>query len=59
MRCLLFADNTKIIAGGGVKKLIWTWQLSSKKLAQTIPSALKRDLTKEEWERYIGDEIEY
>ena len=51
-------DNTKLIAGGE-SKIIWIWELSSVKLAESLCDKLKsKRMSLLDWYTYVGKKIE-
>ncbi|MBK6266236.1 High-affnity carbon uptake protein Hat/HatR [Marivirga sp. S37H4] len=51
--------NNSYIFAGCKDQVFRLYPIKSTILAESLQGMLKRDITKEEWDRYIGDEIEY
>lgn len=51
-------DDNKVVSGS-TDKTVMLWTIKSSILASTICSNVNRNLTKEEWDKYIGKDIEY
>jgi WD40 repeat protein len=55
---LMFLNEHTLLAGGE-SGFIWKWELSSTILANSLMKDLKRNFTKQEWNKNVGDEVEY
>ncbi len=51
--------NDSYIFAGCKDKIFRLYPIKSTILAESLKDMIKRDITKEEWDRYIGDEIDY
>ncbi|PTB91075.1 hypothetical protein C9994_16180, partial [Marivirga lumbricoides] len=51
--------NESYIFAGCKDQVFRLYPIKSRLLAQTLKEKMKRDITREEWDRYIGDEIDY
>jgi len=58
VRSLVFTAGNKLAAGLSDRS-IRIWETSSEKLASLICALVKRDLTQEEWNSLIGEDIPY
>ncbi len=57
-RSFLFVGDNELVAGIANTHLLY-WELSSEKIASNLQPLLNRNLTLEEWEQFVGKEIEY
>jgi WD40 repeat protein/energy-coupling factor transporter ATP-binding protein EcfA2 len=57
-RSIIFINN-HILAAGMADKTIYSWELSSEKIVESICPVINRNLTKTEWEQYVGSGVEY
>lgn len=51
--------NESYIFAGCKDQVFRLYPIKSKLLAQTLKEKMQRDISREEWDRYIGDEIDY
>jgi hypothetical protein len=58
VRALIFSNDNRLIASTSDKN-IRVWETSSQNLATSICSLLKREMTSDEWNKMIGEEIPY
>jgi WD40 repeat protein len=58
VRSVLFTSDNKIVAGCS-DNTIRIWETNSGLLAERICPLLKRNMKKEEWEKYVGKEFTY
>ncbi|MGD1843811.1 MAG: WD40 repeat domain-containing protein [Salibacteraceae bacterium] len=54
-----FNPNGQQVASGSQDKTIRLWAANSEQMATGLCARLKRNLTREEWEKYIGKDIPY
>lgn len=58
IRCFVFANDHQLIAGLESDQFYF-WELSSDEIAKTLSSRIVRNMTQDEWVKYIGNEIDY
>jgi len=58
IRSMVFTPNNKLVAGLADKS-IRIWETSSEKLASMICNIVRRDMTPEEWNEMVGEEIPF
>ncbi|MFW5761878.1 MAG: eIF2A-related protein [Cyclobacteriaceae bacterium] len=56
---ITFNDSGKYLIAGGKDGVVKIWPTNPSVLAEQICGLLKRNLTKEEWRRYVADDLEY
>ena len=56
---ITFSDDSKRLVAGGADRTIRTWNVNPEDLYQQVLTKVDRDLTVEEWNRFVGKDIPY
>lgn len=56
---LVFSDDDRTLVATGADKTIRSWDINSEDLFNSLLPKLTRDLTEEEWDKYIGKDIPF
>ena len=56
---LAFSADSRLLASGGADGYVFLWDGRNDRLLARACAIANRNMTQEEWERYIGSEVAY
>src|SRR5262249_11720906 len=59
IRALTFSADGNFLAAGGVDKIVQVWDLNIESVIEKACKLTGRNLTKEEWNQYVGEQTPY